>query len=125
MFLRTAEFLWQEGHTVHATSEEAVEETERMIDVYADFAENWMAMPVIIGSKTPAERFPGAVDTLSIEAMMQDRKALSGRNQSLLRPKFFQGPRDCLPSRGWRTQVCLDDQLGRFDSVGWCLDHDA
>ena len=73
MFLRTAEFLWQEGHTVHATSEEAIAETEQMIDVYADFAENWMAMPVIIGSKTADERFPGAVETLSIEAMMQDR----------------------------------------------------
>jgi len=88
MFLRTAEFLWQEGHTVHATSEEAIEETERMIDVYADFAENWMAMPVIIGSKTPAERFPGAVDTLSIEAMMQDRKALQAGTSHFLGQNF-------------------------------------
>jgi prolyl-tRNA synthetase len=88
MFLRTAEFLWQEGHTVHATSEEAVEETERMIDVYADFAENWMAMPVTIGSKTPAERFPGAVETLSIEAMMQDRKALQAGTSHFLGQNF-------------------------------------
>ncbi len=88
MFLRTAEFLWQEGHTVHATSEEAIEETERMIDVYADFAENWMAMPVIIGSKTPAERFPGAVETLSIEAMMQDRKALQAGTSHFLGQNF-------------------------------------
>lgn len=88
MFLRTAEFLWQEGHTVHATSEEAVEETERMIDVYADFAENWMAMPVTIGSKTAAERFPGAVDTLSIEAMMQDRKALQAGTSHFLGQNF-------------------------------------
>ncbi len=88
MFLRTAEFLWQEGHTVHATSAEAIEETERMIDVYADFAENWMAMPVIIGSKTPAERFPGAVDTLSIEAMMQDRKALQAGTSHFLGQNF-------------------------------------
>jgi prolyl-tRNA synthetase len=88
MFLRTAEFLWQEGHTVHATSEEAVEETERMIDVYEDFAENWMAMPVTIGSKTPAERFPGAVETLSIEAMMQDRKALQAGTSHFLGQNF-------------------------------------
>jgi len=88
MFLRTAEFLWQEGHTVHATKEEAIEETERMIDVYADFAENWMAMPVIVGSKTPAERFPGAVETLSIEAMMQDRKALQAGTSHFLGQNF-------------------------------------
>jgi prolyl-tRNA synthetase len=88
MFLRTAEFLWQEGHTVHATSAEAIEETERMVDVYADFARNWMAMPVIIGSKTPAERFPGAVETLSIEAMMQDHKALQAGTSHFLGQNF-------------------------------------
>ncbi|MEO2020654.1 MAG: aminoacyl--tRNA ligase-related protein, partial [Pirellulaceae bacterium] len=68
MFLRTTEFLWQEGHTAHATEQEALEETERMLDVYADFAENHMAMPVIKGEKTADERFPGAVSTLTIEA---------------------------------------------------------
>ena len=88
MFLRTAEFLWQEGHTVHATDTEAIEETERMIDVYRDFAENWMAMPVIIGSKTPKERFPGAVETLSIEAMMQDCKALQAGTSHFLGQNF-------------------------------------
>jgi prolyl-tRNA synthetase len=88
MFLRTAEFLWQEGHTVHATREEAIQETQQMIDVYADFAQNWMAMPVIIGSKTPAERFPGAVETLSIEAMMQDRKALQAGTSHFLGQNF-------------------------------------
>jgi prolyl-tRNA synthetase len=88
MFLRTAEFLWQEGHTVHATREEAIEETERMIDVYADFARNWMAMPVTVGSKTAGERFPGAVDTLSIEAMMQDRKALQAGTSHFLGQNF-------------------------------------
>ena len=88
MFLRTAEFLWQEGHTVHATREEAIEETERMIGVYADFAENWMAMPVVVGRKTPAERFPGAVETLSIEAMMQDRKALQAGTSHFLGQNF-------------------------------------
>jgi prolyl-tRNA synthetase len=88
MFLRTAEFLWQEGHTVHATSEEAVEETEKMVEVYRDFAEKWMAMPVIVGSKTPLERFPGAVETLSIEAMMQDRKALQAGTSHFLGQNF-------------------------------------
>lgn len=88
MFLRTAEFLWQEGHTVHATSEEAIAETQQMINVYADFAENWMAMPVVIGSKTAAERFPGAVETLSIEAMMQDRKALQAGTSHFLGQNF-------------------------------------
>lgn len=88
LFLRTAEFLWQEGHTVHATAEEAIEETMRMLDVYADFAENWMAMPVIKGYKTPAERFPGAVETVSIEAMMQDRKALQAGTSHFLGQNF-------------------------------------
>lgn len=88
MFLRTAEFLWQEGHTVHATSDEAMEETQQMIDVYARFAERWMAMPVIRGFKTPAERFPGAVETLSIEAMMQDRKALQAGTSHFLGQNF-------------------------------------
>ena len=88
LFLRTAEFLWQEGHTVHATSEEAMEETMRMLDVYADFAENWLAMPVIKGFKTPAERFPGAVETVSIEAMMQDRKALQAGTSHFLGQNF-------------------------------------
>ena len=88
MFLRTAEFLWQEGHTVHATDTEAIEETERMIHVYADFARNWMAMPVTIGAKTPGERFPGAVETLSIEAMMQDRKALQAGTSHFLGQNF-------------------------------------
>ena len=76
LFLRTSEFLWQEGHTVHATEEEAMEETRTMLDVYADFSEKYLAMPVIKGEKTEAERFPGAVSTYSIEAMMQDKKAL-------------------------------------------------
>ena len=76
LFLRTAEFLWQEGHTAHATEAEAIEETERMLGVYADFAENVLAVPVIKGRKTAGERFAGALDTLCIEAMMQDGKAL-------------------------------------------------
>jgi prolyl-tRNA synthetase len=76
LFLRTTEFLWQEGHTVHATADDAMEETFRILDIYADFAENYMAMPVIKGEKTESERFPGAVNTYCIEGMMQDRKAL-------------------------------------------------
>jgi len=88
MFLRTAEFLWQEGHTVHATAEEAQEETLKMLDVYADFAENYMAMPVIKGMKTPDERFPGAVDTYTIEAMMQDCKALQSGTSHFLGQNF-------------------------------------
>jgi Prolyl-tRNA synthetase len=76
LFLRTAEFLWQEGHTAHATKDEAVKETVQMLDVYADFAENFMALPVIKGVKSESERFPGAIDTYCIEAMMQDGKAL-------------------------------------------------
>ncbi len=88
LFLRTAEFLWQEGHTVHATREEALEETYQMLRVYADFAENWMAMPVIRGEKTPLERFPGADMTVSIEAMMQDRKALQAGTSHFLGQNF-------------------------------------
>lgn len=88
LFLRTAEFLWQEGHTAHATKAEAMEETLRMLDVYADFAESWMAMPVIKGEKTEGERFPGAEATYSIEAMMQDRKALQAGTSHFLGQKF-------------------------------------
>ncbi len=88
MFLRTAEFLWQEGHTAHATDAEAVEETMKMLDVYADFAETEMAMPVIKGEKTAGERFPGAVSTYSIEAMMQDRKALQAGTSHFLGQNF-------------------------------------
>ena len=88
LFLRTAEFLWQEGHTVHATADEAMEETRQMLDVYADFAENFMAMPVITGEKTAAERFPGADATFAIEAMMQDRKALQAGTSHFLGQNF-------------------------------------
>ncbi|HEV7281763.1 MAG TPA: proline--tRNA ligase [Pirellulaceae bacterium] len=88
LFLRTTEFLWQEGHTAHATDAEAMEETRLMLDVYADFAENHMAMPVIKGEKTSGERFPGAVSTYSIEAMMQDRKALQAGTSHFLGQNF-------------------------------------
>ena len=88
MFLRTAEFLWQEGHTAHATKEEAEEEVVKMINVYADFAENYMAMPVIQGVKSANERFAGALDTYTIEAMMQDGKALQSGTSHFLGQNF-------------------------------------
>jgi prolyl-tRNA synthetase len=88
IFLRTAEFLWQEGHTAHSTSEEAVEETERMLGVYADFAENWLALPVLRGVKSPNERFAGAVETYCIEGLMQDGKALQCGTSHFLGQNF-------------------------------------
>ena len=88
LFLRTSEFLWQEGHTVHTTKEEAMEETRLILDLYADFAEKHMAMPVIKGEKTEGERFPGAMNTFSIEAMMQDRKALQAGTSHFLGQNF-------------------------------------
>lgn len=88
LFLRTAEFLWQEGHTAHTTQEEAVEETVKMLNVYAQFAEEFMAMPVIKGVKTESERFAGAVDTYCIEALMQDGKALQAGTSHFLGQNF-------------------------------------
>lgn len=88
LFLRTAEFLWQEGHTAHATAAEAIAETRQMLDVYADFAENWMALPVIKGMKSANERFAGAEDTYCIEALMQDGKALQAGTSHFLGQNF-------------------------------------
>jgi len=88
LFLRTTEFLWQEGHTAHASEAEAIERTMMMLDVYANMAENYLAMPVIKGRKTASERFPGAVDTTCIEAMMQDRKALQAGTSHFLGQNF-------------------------------------
>ncbi len=88
LFLRTAEFLWQEGHTAHATREEAVKEAQQMINVYGDFAENFMAMPVIKGVKSETERFAGAEDTYTIEALMQDGKALQSGTSHFLGQNF-------------------------------------
>lgn len=88
LFLRTAEFLWQEGHTAHATEQEAVEEAEQMLGVYADFAENWMAVPVVQGVKSPNERFAGALETYCIEALMQDGKALQAGTSHFLGQNF-------------------------------------
>ena len=88
LFLRTAEFLWQEGHTAHATKQEAIDETTRMLDVYADFVENWMALPVIKGVKSANERFAGAEDTYCIETLMQDGKALQAGTSHFLGQNF-------------------------------------
>ncbi|MFA7444906.1 MAG: proline--tRNA ligase [Flavobacteriaceae bacterium] len=90
LFLRTAEFLWQEGHTAHSTKEEAIAETKTMLDVYADFAENFMAIPVVKGVKTENERFAGAVETYCIEALMQDGKALQAGTSHFLGQNFAQ-----------------------------------
>ncbi|MCL4146420.1 UNVERIFIED_CONTAM: hypothetical protein GTU68_012856, partial [Idotea baltica] len=117
LFLRTAEFLWQEGHTAHETKEEALEETRLMLDVYADFAENYMAMPVIKGEKTIGERFPGADTTYSIESMMQDRKALQagtshflGQNFSKAQEIKFQN-KDGGESYAWTTSWGVSTRL--------------
>ena len=88
LFLRTTEFLWQEGHTAHATADEAMEEAEKMLDVYAEFAEEFMAVPVIRGVKTASERFAGAIETYCIEAMMQDGKALQAGTSHFLGQNF-------------------------------------
>ncbi len=111
LFLRTAEFLWQEGHTVHADEQGARAETMRMLDVYADFAEQHMAMPVIKGRKTESERFPGAVDTYCIEAMMQDRKALQAGTSHYLGENFAR-------SSGIRFQD-EDGQLRHAHTTSW------
>ncbi len=88
LFLRTAEFLWQEGHTAHATQQEAIDETKQILEIYADFAEKWMAVPVLKGTKSPNERFAGALETYCIEALMQDGKALQAGTSHFLGQNF-------------------------------------
>ncbi len=117
LFLRTAEFLWQEGHTAHATEKEAVAETKQMLDVYATFAENFMAMPVVKGAKSPNERFAGAVDTLCIEGLMQDGKALQAGTSHFLGQNFAkafdvtfatkEGTRDYVWATSWGVSTRL------------------
>jgi prolyl-tRNA synthetase len=117
LFLRTTEFLWQEGHTAHATETEAREETSRMLDVYAEFAEAWMALPVIKGVKTENERFAGAVDTFCIEALMQDGKALQAGTSHFLGQNFAkafdvkytnkQGVQDLVWATSWGVSTRL------------------
>ncbi|GAO01621.1 proline--tRNA ligase [Anaeromyxobacter sp. PSR-1] len=117
MFLRTAEFLWQEGHTAHATEQEAVDETMQMLGIYARFAEEWMALPVVQGEKTESERFPGAVRTYCIEAMMQDRKALQAGTSHFLGQNFakasgiqFQDEKGAL-THAWTTSWGLSTRM--------------
>ncbi|MDR0769226.1 MAG: proline--tRNA ligase [Dysgonamonadaceae bacterium] len=117
LFLRTAEFLWQEGHTAHATREEAIEETRKMLDVYAEFAEQYMAVPVLKGVKTASERFAGALDTFCIEALMQDGKSLQAGTSHFLGQNFArafdvqfldkEGRRDYVWSTSWGVSTRL------------------
>lgn len=106
LFLRTAEFLWQEGHTAHATKQEALEETERMINIYAEFAEKWIGVPVIKGYKSENERFAGALDTYAIEALMQDGKALQAGTSHFLGQNFAKA-----------FDVKFTDKEGKLDHV--------
>lgn len=117
LFLRTAEFLWQEGHTAHASEKDAIEETHRMLEVYRDFAENVLALPVLRGAKTPGERFAGAVETFCIEAMMQDRRALQAGTSHYLGQNFAkafdvkflnaQGQQDYVYATSWGVSTRL------------------
>ena len=117
MFLRTAEFLWQEGHTAHATREEAEVEARRMLEVYADFAEKWMAVPVVKGVKSETERFAGALDTYTIEAMMQDGKALQSGTSHFLGQNFAKAfdvtfmNKDNKPEYVWATSWGVSTRL--------------
>jgi prolyl-tRNA synthetase len=104
LFLRTAEFLWQEGHTAHATAQEAEEETRRIVEVYQTFAEQWMAMPVLVGPKSEGQKFPGAVYTLCIEALMQDKKALQSGTSHFLGQNFSKA-----------FDVKFQDQAGKLE----------
>ena len=112
LFLRTAEFLWQEGHTVHETETEALEETRKMLDVYKTFAESYMAMPVLVGEKTEGERFPGAVSTLCIEAMMQDGKALQAGTSHFLGQNFAKASEIQYQSREGRNEYAWTTSWG-------------
>jgi len=112
LFLRTTEFLWQEGHTVHETKEEAWEETVRMLNIYKQFAEEWMAMPVLTGEKTAGERFPGAVNTLCIEALMQDCKALQAGTSHFLGQNFAQASGIKFQSREGREEIAWTTSWG-------------
>jgi prolyl-tRNA synthetase len=133
LFLRTAEFLWQEGHTAHATEQEAQEEAERMLGVYVEFTRNVLALPVLYGPKTPAERFAGAVETYTIEAMMQDGKALQAGTSHYLGQNFarafdvtFQnkeGKRELVYATSWGVSTRLMGALimAHSDDVGLIL----
>jgi len=112
LFLRTAEFLWQEGHTVHETSQEAIEETERMLGVYETFARDYLAIPVVCGEKSESERFPGAVRTLCIEAMVQDRKAIQAGTSHFLGQNFAKASGIRFQSREGREETAWTTSWG-------------
>lgn len=112
IFLRTTEFLWQEGHTAHATEAEAIEETRRMLEIYREFAEEILAIPVILGEKSPGERFPGAVSTFTIEAMMQDRKALQAGTSHYLGQNFAKGSGIKFSDKDGTTQYAYTTSWG-------------
>ena len=124
-FLRTSEFLWQEGHTAHETEEEARQETMQMLEVYRDFVESELAIPVWTGEKTPSERFAGAVQTYSIEAMMKDGKALQAGTSHYPRPKLRQSLRHSIPGPGQPVEVRIHHVLGRIDPPDRRPDHGA
>lgn len=117
LFLRTAEFLWQEGHTAHATKQEALEEADRMVRIYSEFAQNWLALPVVMGRKSESERFAGALDTFTIEALMQDGKALQAGTSHFLGQNFAkafdvmfttqEGQRDYVWATSWGVSTRL------------------
>ena len=112
LFLRTAEFLWQEGHTAHATKDEAVDETLQMLEVYRSFATDWLAMPVITGEKTEGERFPGAENTYCIEGMMQDRKALQAGTSHFLGQNFSKAQEICFADANTEKQYAWTTSWG-------------
>ena len=114
LFLRTSEFLWQEGHTAHSTEAEAIRETERVLDVYADFAESFMAVPVVKGRKSAGERFPGAVETYCIEAMMQDGKSLQAGTSHFLGQNFAKA-----------FDVKFASKKGKLDTLGYIMGRDT
>ncbi|MFB3844481.1 MAG: proline--tRNA ligase [Candidatus Cloacimonadaceae bacterium] len=112
LFLRTTEFLWQEGHTVHENYEDAMQETMRMLDIYADFVERYLAIPVVKGEKTESERFPGAVSTFCIEAMMQDKKALQSGTSHFLGQNFAKASNIKFQNRNGEVQYAWTTSWG-------------
>ena len=118
LFLRTTEFLWQEGHTAHATKQEAIEETEKMLEVYATFVEEFMAVPVVRGVKTANERFAGAEETYCIEAMMQDGKALQAGTSHFLGQNFAKAFDVTFSNKENKLEYVWATQLGSKYKIG-------
>ena len=125
LFLRTAEFLWQEGHTAHATREEAEAEAVKMLNVYADFAEKYMAMPVIKGVKSASERFAGALETYTIEALMQDGKALQSGTSHFLGQNFAKAFDVQFVNKDNQLEYVWGHLVGCIDPIDGCPHHVA